>query len=155
MYMLCYVDRAMKVFWNYLILAAPGLHCCEQVFSSCDELGLAFLAIKGLLMAAASLVAEPWLQGTWAQSPQHMGLVAAVHGLSCPVACGIFPNPGLNLCVPCIGRQVLKCWTTRDAQLLLLFCLLLLINSHIEGKNSSERGEERKQKIQAVFNSGL
>ena len=34
-------------------------------------------------------------------------------GLSHPVACGILSDQGLNL-VPCIGRQILTHWTTRD-----------------------------------------
>ena len=29
------------------------------------------------------------------------------HGLSCPVICEIFPDQGLNLSVPCIGRWTL------------------------------------------------
>ena len=29
-----------------------------------------------------------------------MGLVVVARGLSCPVACGIFPDQGLNLCPP-------------------------------------------------------
>ena len=42
----------------YLFLAALGLHCCTQAFSSCGELGLLFVAVHGLLTVVASLVAE-------------------------------------------------------------------------------------------------
>ena len=42
----------------YLYLAALGLCCCAQAFSSCDEWGLLFVALCGLLVAVASLVAE-------------------------------------------------------------------------------------------------
>ena len=42
----------------YLFLAALGLHCCTQAFSSCSEQGLLFVAVRGLLIAVASLVAE-------------------------------------------------------------------------------------------------
>ena len=42
----------------YLFLAALGLHCCEQAFSSCGELGLLFVAVRGLLITVASLAAE-------------------------------------------------------------------------------------------------
>ena len=42
----------------YLFLAALALHCCVQVFSSCGERGLLFIAVHGLLIAVASLVAE-------------------------------------------------------------------------------------------------
>ena len=42
----------------YLLLAVLGLHCCTRAFSSCSELGLFFIAVRGLLTAVASLVAE-------------------------------------------------------------------------------------------------
>ena len=41
-----------------LFLAALGLHCCARAFSSCGEPGLLFVAVGGLLIALASLVAE-------------------------------------------------------------------------------------------------
>ena len=52
-------DRAF--FFNkfiYLFLAALGLCCCAQAFSSCGERGLLFVAVRGLLAAVASLAAE-------------------------------------------------------------------------------------------------
>ena len=42
----------------YLFMAVLGLHCCVQAFSSCGERGLLFVALRGLLVAVASLVAE-------------------------------------------------------------------------------------------------
>ena len=47
-------------FFNLFIifLAAFILHCCTQAFSSCGERGLLFVAVRGLLIAVASLVAE-------------------------------------------------------------------------------------------------
>ena len=42
----------------YLFLAALGLRCCARAFSSCGERGLLFVAVRGLLIAVASLVAE-------------------------------------------------------------------------------------------------
>ena len=39
-------------------MAALGLRCCTQAFSSCGEWGLLFLVVRGLLIAVASLVAE-------------------------------------------------------------------------------------------------
>ena len=41
-----------------LFLAALGLHCCAQAFSSCGERGLLFVTVCVLLIAVASLVAE-------------------------------------------------------------------------------------------------
>ena len=42
----------------YLFLAALGLRCCTQAFSSCSEQGLLFVAVCRLLTAVASLVPE-------------------------------------------------------------------------------------------------
>ena len=36
-------------------LAALGLHCFAQVFSSCGEWGLLFVAVRGLLFVVVSL----------------------------------------------------------------------------------------------------
>ena len=43
---------------NNLFLAALGLRCCTQAFSSCGKRGLLFVAVRRLLIAVASLVAE-------------------------------------------------------------------------------------------------
>ena len=40
----------------YLFLAALGLRCCAQAFSSCGERGLLFVVVHGLLIAVASRV---------------------------------------------------------------------------------------------------
>ena len=45
-------------FYFYLFFVALGLCCCARAFSSCGELGLLLLAVRGLLIAAASLFAE-------------------------------------------------------------------------------------------------
>ena len=47
-------------FFFFLIyfLAMLDLLCCVQAFSSCGEQGLLFVAVCGLLIAVASLVAE-------------------------------------------------------------------------------------------------
>ena len=41
-----------------LFLAALGLRCCAQAFSSCGEPGLLFVAVHGLFIAVASPVVE-------------------------------------------------------------------------------------------------
>ena len=41
-----------------IFLAALGLCCCTRAFSSCSERGLLFVAVCGLLIVVASLVAE-------------------------------------------------------------------------------------------------
>ena len=40
------------------IFGALGLRYCVRAFSSCSERGLLFIAVQGLLIAVASLVAE-------------------------------------------------------------------------------------------------
>ena len=45
-------------FFLSLFLAALGLRCCAWAFSSCGEWGLLFIAVRRLLIAVASLVAE-------------------------------------------------------------------------------------------------
>ena len=42
----------------YLFLAALGLRCCVQAFSSSSEQGLLFIVVHGLLIVVASLAAE-------------------------------------------------------------------------------------------------
>ena len=41
-----------------LFLVVLGLRCCMLAFSSCVEWGLLFVAVRGLLIVVASLVAE-------------------------------------------------------------------------------------------------
>ena len=39
-------------------MPALGLRCCARAFSGCGERGLLFVAVRRLLIAVASLVAE-------------------------------------------------------------------------------------------------
>ena len=50
----------LKDFFFFLIffLAELGLRCCTRAFFSFGEWGLLFVAVRGLLIARASLVAE-------------------------------------------------------------------------------------------------
>ena len=50
------------LFIYYLFSAVLGLHFCARVFSSCGERGPLFIAMRGPLTIAASLVAEHRLQ---------------------------------------------------------------------------------------------
>ena len=60
------------------------LHCSSQAFSSCSEQGLLFILVHKRLIAVAFL-----LQG---MDSRHVASVVMEHGLSCPAACGIFPD---------------------------------------------------------------
>ena len=53
-----FVLHFLKIYLFYLFLAALGLCCCPWAFSSCAERGLLIVAVCGLLIAVASLVAE-------------------------------------------------------------------------------------------------
>ena len=74
----------------YLFLAVLGLRFCARAFSSCGERGPLFIAVRGPLTIAASLVGST--------GSRCAGSVVVVHGLSCSAACGIFPDQGSNLC---------------------------------------------------------
>ena len=57
----------------YLLFAVLGLRFCARAFSSCGKWGPLFIAVRGPLIIAASLVAEHRLQmrrlsncGSWA-----------------------------------------------------------------------------------------
>ena len=70
-------------------LAARGLCCCVQAFSSCGEQGLRFavcadFSLRRLLLHRRAL-------GVGAS-------VVVAHGLSLSATCGIFPDQGLNPC---------------------------------------------------------
>ena len=69
----------------YLLLVALGLHCCTEAFPSCSKLRLLLVAMLGLLIATASLVAECRLSSWGTQA-----LVAA--------RMWIFLDQGSNLC---------------------------------------------------------
>ena len=52
------INLFFKYIYFIIYLAALGLRCCARAFSSCGERGLLFLAVCGLLIVVASLVAE-------------------------------------------------------------------------------------------------
>ena len=88
-----YLFLAVRVFTAALVLS---LITVSRGYSSCGA---------RLLIAVASLVAARRLQSR--------GSVVVVHGLRCPATSGIFLDQRLNP-VPCIGRQILNHWTTRE-----------------------------------------
>ena len=48
----------LLIYFIYLFLSLLGLRCCARAFSSCGERGPLFVAVRGLLTAVASLVAQ-------------------------------------------------------------------------------------------------
>ena len=71
-----------------LFRVALGLRCCAWAFSPC----------RGYSSCGASLVAKHRLYGMWALVVRHSGSVVVGHGLSCSMACGIFPDRESNPC---------------------------------------------------------
>ena len=58
---LLYFDKSQVVLGNWVrffFFFNLGLCCCARAFPSCCERGLLFLAVRGFLIAVASLVAE-------------------------------------------------------------------------------------------------
>ena len=98
-------------------MAALGLRFCARAFSSCGKRGPLFIAVRGPLTIAASLVAEHGLQtrrlsncGSWAQ---------LLHGM------WDLSQTRARTRVPCIGRQILNHCATREAPLI-SFCIKYL-----------------------------
>ena len=56
--LLYFFNLFLKIIIYVLFVAALGLHCCSQAFSSCGEQELVFVAVLELLIAVASLVVE-------------------------------------------------------------------------------------------------
>ena len=83
-------------FFNELLLAALGLHCYLRAFSRCGERGATLPCGLQASLYLVSLVAEHRLESMRSSVAAACGLVA--RGLSCPVACGIFPDQGSNPC---------------------------------------------------------
>ena len=75
----------------FFFLATLGLHCCVRAFSSCSEQRLLFIARHH---TGFSLLWLLFLQSTGSRPT---GWVVVVLSFSCPTACGIFPDQGLNL----------------------------------------------------------
>ena len=81
--------------WFY-ILAVLGLHCFLGFCSSCGTLGLCSSCAR---VSRCSGFSCSWALGSRACGLQTLrceGSVVVVHRLSCSVACGIFPDQGLN-----------------------------------------------------------
>ena len=87
-------------------MAVLGLSFCARAFSSCGKWGPLFIAVRGPLTIAASLVAEHRLQtrrlsncGSHVSIPRHVGS----------------SRTRARTRVPCISRQTLNHCATREA----------------------------------------
>ena len=111
-------------------MAALGLCCCAQAFSSCGEQGYS-VAVCRLVIAVTSLVGEHGLQACGLQQLQYAGSVVVAHGLqrvdSVAVAHGLVAPRHVESSqtrartrVPCIGRWILNHCATREIPAMLL-----------------------------------
>ena len=66
-------------------MAVLGLHFCARAFFSCGKWGPLFIAVRRPLLLRST-------------GSRRAGSVVVAHGASCSVACGIFPDQGLNPC---------------------------------------------------------
>ena len=81
---------SLLLFINLFIGCAGSLLLC-WAFSTCGKWGYSLVAMCGLLIAVAPSLVVNTVSGC-------AGSVAVAHGLSCPMACEIFPNQGWNSC---------------------------------------------------------
>ena len=88
-------------------MAVLGLSFCARAFSSCGKWGPLFIAVRGPLTIAASLVAEHRLQTRRLSSCGSRAQVAPRHVGS--------SQTRARTRVPCIGRQILNHCATREA----------------------------------------
>ena len=132
-------DFFFQIYLIYLFiyfLAALGLRCCTQAFSSCGEQALLFVAVRGLLIDMASLVPEHRLQACRLQQLWHVGfssygLPALEHRLSScgartQLLCGMWdlPGPGHELVSPVLAGGFLTTAPPGKPQIFLR-CLFL------------------------------
>ena len=121
-----------KFIYFIYFLAVLGLRCWARAFSSCGEWGLLFVAVRGLLIAVASLCFRAPALGTWASVVVTHGLSscgsqALEHRLSNGWLTGLVAPRHVGSSwtraqtrVPCTGRQIHNHCTTREAQCLFL-----------------------------------
>ena len=102
-------------FIRYLFIwSVVGLPCRMWAFSSCSEWGLFSLRRSGFSLQWLLPLQRTGFRALGLQWLLQPGSVLVVQGLSCSVACGLFPDQGSND-VPYIARCILNLWTTRES----------------------------------------
>ena len=81
-----------------------GIRCCADFSLVVESGGYSLDVVHGFLIGEASLVMEHRLWDMQVSVVVTAGLkstgsIAVAHGLSCSLACGIFLDQGLNLCL--------------------------------------------------------
>ena len=109
-----FLKHNFKILFIKSLLAALGLCCCTWAFPSCKE--------QGLLSSWAEVASVCGGFSCEARAVG-LGLSHCAPGLCCPMACESVPDQGANWC-PCIAKQTLNHWTTRDTRYRYFGCLL-------------------------------
>ena len=83
------------------VLAVLGLYCCSWPFSTCGKLGLHSSCNSWASHFDGFACCRAWVLGAKdsivaAHGLQSADSIAVMHRLSCPEACGFFPDQGLN-----------------------------------------------------------
>ena len=129
----------MYLFIYSFFLAVLGLRFCARAFSSCGEQGPLFIAVRGPLTIAASLVAEHRLQtrrlsscGSWAQLLRGMW---------------DFPRPGLEPVSPALAGRFS---TTAPPGKPHYFFLFKAVLTHCKRSGTQRQAKRRKYKSQRI-----
>ena len=100
-----------------LFLAVLGLHYCEGFSLVSESWDYSLLRSEGFSLQCKGLLQTMGSRSTWASAGAAPGLQGTgpgvvAPGLSCSLACGIFPDQGLNFCT---GLWIPYHWATREA----------------------------------------
>jgi len=84
--------------WQWIKLLSTSMYKCFFCFGGrvcfCFCLFWVFAAVQVFLLLRCMAFSLWWLFLVWST-----GSIVVAHGLSCPTSCGIFPDPGLKLCL--------------------------------------------------------
>ena len=114
--------------YGIFFTAVPGLFvvmhglfssCGIRVFSPVVAFGFSLQLWRSGFLSSSGMRAPGHVGsvvcGTWALSLRRVSSVAVASGLSCPLIMWDLSFPARDRThVPCIGRQILYHWTTRD-----------------------------------------
>ena len=124
-----FVDLNFYLFISFIfVFSCTGSSFPCRFFSSCSKNG----RLSSCSMQASHCSGFSYCQvralgpvGFVVAAPGLWGSVVVVHELPCSVACGSFPDQGLNLCL-LLWQWILYHWTTREALLIALMMAILI-----------------------------
>ena len=87
----------LLLYWVFTAVQGPSLVATRG--------GYSLVVVHGLIVMGGISCCRAWVL-------QHADSLVVMHGLSCPAACGLFPDEGLNPC-PLHCQVDFNHWTTR------------------------------------------